>query len=379
MERIAFGKPVFSTEEIQEVSRILESGWVGMGPRVREFETAFAHYIGSPHALAVASGTAALHLALKAAGIGPGDEVITTAMTFAATVNAIIMSGATPVLVDCEPVYRNLDLNQAERAITKKTKAIMPVHFAGAPLDTARLTKIGTTHNIKIIHDCAHAIESEWNGKKVGAAADISCFSFHATKNLTTVEGGMICTSDAEVAGKIALMRNHGMSKDAWKRFSDAQYFHYNIEMLGYKANMTDVQAGLGLLQLKKIEERHLVRKKHWQHYQKALANLPVELPAAVEPNSRHAFHLFTIQTPVGQRDAWIKRLQEMEVGCGVHYRAIPQFSYYQSQFGWKPERFPVANSYGERTLSLPLTPYMTEEQIRHVAACVKKICGDLT
>lgn len=377
MQPIPFGKPVFTQEELDEVARILQSGWVGTGPKAQEFEADFGKYIGVKHALGVASGTAALHVALRAAGVGEGDEVITTAMTFAASVNAIIMTGATPVLVDCDQKHFNIDLNLAEKAITKRTKAILPVHFAGAPVDVDGLNTLRSKHGVKVVHDCAHAIETEWNGKKVGSAGDVSCFSFYATKNITTVEGGMICTDSDEIADPARLMRNHGMSKDAWKRFRDAKYHHYDIECMGYKSNLTDLQAGLGILQLKKIEERLKIRQKIWGKYQSGLKNTNILLPLNAEKPHRHACHLFTIQTPEGLRDSWLSLLQEHKIGTGVHYRAIPAFSFYAKEFGWKATDYPNAKKFGERTLSLPLSPYLEDKEVDYVIDNVKKISSE--
>ena len=276
MQHITFGRPVFTEDEIAEVAKILQGGWVSTGPKVQEFEEAFAQYIGTPAAVGVSSCTAALHLSLKAIGVGPGDEVITTAMTFAATINAILMCGATPVLVDCEPVHHNLDLNAVERALTKKTKAIVPVqHPAVAPIDIDRSAGIRRKAGVRVVHDCAHAIETEWQGKKAGSFDDVSCFSFYPTKNMTTIEGGMICTSDPEIIQQTRLMRNHGMwFEDAWKRFADVKHQHYDIKTLGFKYNMTDIQAGLGILQLERIEERYKIRNKIWKTYQSGLQGL---------------------------------------------------------------------------------------------------------
>lgn len=375
MEPIPFGKPVFTQEELDEVAKIMVSGWVGTGPRVQEFEKQFAAYLGSRRALGVASGTAALHVALKSLGVGPGDEVITTAMTFAATVNAIIMTGATPVLVDCDRRHHNIDLEAVDQAVTGKTKAIVPVHFAGAPVDLDALARLKHKHGVRIVHDCAHAIETEWNGKKVGSADDISCFSFYATKNMTTIEGGMICTNNDMLADKIHIIRNHGMSKDAWRRFRDSKFHHYDIECLGYKSNLTDLQAGLGLLQLKHLDERHKIREQIWRQYQTAFASLPLERPLDVAPNHRHAYHLYTLQTPPGMRDEWLQSLQQAQIGCGVHYRAIPEFTYYKHEYGWKREDFPNAVAFGNRTLSIPLSPYLKPDEVQSVISAITKLC----
>ncbi len=252
---LVFGSPMIEEAEIDEVVASLRSGWLGTGPKVARFEEDFRNYKSSPHAIAVNSCTAALHLSMLAAGLQPGDEVITTAMTFVATVNAIIHAGLTPVLADIDPITMNIDPRSIEQKITSRTKAILPVHFAGRACDMDAICDIANRNNLKIIEDCAHAIETEYKGRKTGSFGDFGCFSFYVTKNIITGEGGMVITKSEEDAAKIKVMALHGLSKDAWKRFSDEGYKHYYATAAGFKYNMMDIQAAIGIHQLKRIEK----------------------------------------------------------------------------------------------------------------------------
>jgi dTDP-4-amino-4,6-dideoxygalactose transaminase len=369
---IVFGRPEISEEEIQAVTAVLKSGWIGTGPKSKEFEKEFAKYIGAAHSISTTSCTSALQIALEAMGIHEGDEVITTAMTFVATINSIIQAGGKPVLVDCDKRTLNIDLNQVEKAITKKTKAIIPVHFAGAPVDMDGLTTIKNKHKVKILQDGAHAIETTWNGKNLAKFPDAICYSFYSTKNITTIEGGMICSDDGDFIEKCRLLSNHGISKDAWKRFSSHGFSHYDLEFPGHKFNFTDVQAALGLCQLKKIDTLYKERSKVWDRYQKAFANLPMTLPAEVANGHKHARHLYIVQ--VDDRDGWIQKLHEMGIGTGVHYRSIPMMSGYQKAFGWKPADYPNSKQIGDRCLSLPLTPYLKDGDVERIITAVQKL-----
>jgi dTDP-4-amino-4,6-dideoxygalactose transaminase len=369
---IVFGRPEISEEEIQAITAVLKSGWIGTGPKSKEFEKDFAKYVGAAHSLSTTSCTSALQIALEAMGIQEGDEVITTAMTFVATINSIIQAGAKPVLVDCDKKSFNLDLNQVEKAITKKTKAIIPVHFAGAPVDMDRLMTLRSKHKLKILQDGAHAIESQWNGKNLAKFPDAICYSFYSTKNITTIEGGMICSDDGELIERARLLSNHGISKDAWKRFSSAGFSHYDLEFPGHKFNFTDVQAALGLCQLKKIDTLYKLRSKVWDRYQKAFENLSMTLPSEVTGSNKHARHLYIVQ--VEDRDDWIQKLHEMGIGTGVHYRSIPVMTGYQKTFGWKPNDYPNSKYLGDRCLSLPLTPYLKDSDIDRIVSAVQKL-----
>jgi dTDP-4-amino-4,6-dideoxygalactose transaminase len=308
---LVFGAPVIDDAEIAEVVDTLRSGWVGTGPKVGRFERDFARYTGAPHAVAVASCTAALHLAMVASGVGPGDEVITTPLTFCATVNAILHTGATPVLADCDPRTMNLDPQRVSERVTPRTRAILPVHFGGRPCDMASLLEIARRHDLLVIEDCAHAIEAvAADGRHAGTLGDIGAFSFYATKNVVTAEGGMVTTADARVADRIKVMALHGMSQDAWNRFSDDGYRHYEVVDVGFKYNMTDLQASLGIHQLARVEASLARREEIWRHYDQAFADLPLKRPSPPEPGTRHARHLYTLcvekdHLPSPATDCW--------------------------------------------------------------------------
>lgn len=289
---LVFGRPRLEREEKEEMRAALDSAWIGTGPRVAKFEQAFRDYIGAEHAIAVNSCTAALHLSMVAAGVGPGDEVLTTPMTFCATINAIIHTGATPVLVDVDPQTMILNPDNLEASLSEKTKAILPVHFAGRPADVDALQAIAARHGLLLIEDAAHAIETRIRGRKVGAIGDFTCFSFYATKNITTGEGGMVTTNNEALAAQIKIMALHGMSKDAWMRYSDDGYRHYGVVAAGFKYNMTDMQAALGIHQLARIDDWLKIREAQWARYDEALQDLPLILPAPPQPETTHARHL---------------------------------------------------------------------------------------
>jgi len=375
---LVFGRPHILEEDIAAVVRTLESGWIGTGPQTTRFEKAFAEYVGAAHAVALASCTSALRLSMLALGIGPGDEVITTPLTFCATVNSILHSGARPVLADCDPVTWNLDPAEVERHITPRTRGILPVHFGGRLCDMEALTALARTHGLVLVEDCAHAIETTGrDGRHAGAYGDLAAFSFYATKNVTTAEGGMVVTADREVADRLRVLALHGMSKDAWKRYSDDGYRHYDIVELGYKANMTDLQASLGLGQLARVEQNLLTREEIWRRYDDAFADLPIELPAPVERGTRHARHLYTILIPERSgldRDLVLAALHAEGIGAGVHYQPVSGFSYYQDTLGVKLGDFPNAESIGRRTLSLPLSAGMTDDDVEDVIAALRRI-----
>ena len=375
---LVFGSPLIGTDEIDEVVACMNSGWLGSGPKVAQFEEDFKRYVNTPYAVAVNSCTAALHLAILAAGIKPGDEVITTPLTFCATVNAIIHAGATPVLVDVDPHTMNIDPARIEEKITSRTKAILPVHFAGRPCDMNSICAIAKTHDLKLIEDCAHAIETKYHGCKAGTFGDFGCFSFYVTKNVVTGEGGMVLARDEEDAARIKMLALHGMSRDAWKRFGDEGHKHYFVVECGYKYNMMDIQAAIGLHQLNRVEENWLHREQIWQQYQAAFADLPLGLPAPPEEGTRHAFHLYTIlvdKTKTGiSRDAFLDAMTAENIGVGVHYLSIPEHPYYQQTFGWRPEDFPNAMRIGRQTVSLPLSAKLTEQDVADVVTAVKKV-----
>jgi dTDP-4-amino-4,6-dideoxygalactose transaminase len=375
---LVFGQPQIEQPEIDEVVDSMRKSWLGTGPKVAQFELDFAAYKGVSHVAALNSCTAALHLSLLAAGIGPGDEVITTPMTFCATVNAIIHTGATPVLADIEADTLNISPEQIQKKITPKTRAILPVHFAGRPCDMDSIMEIAQDNKLKVIEDCAHAIETEYHGRKAGTFGDFGCFSFYATKNVCTGEGGMVIAKREENIARIKVLGLHGMNKDAWKRFGDEGYKHYYVVECGYKYNMMDLQAAIGIHQLARIEQAWLRRQQIWLQYQHALEKLPIILPANPETDTRHAYHLFTIQIDQHRagvsRDAFLDAMTREMIGVGVHYLSIPEHPYYQKTFGWLPKDYPNAAIAGQRTVSLPLSPKMTDKDVSDVISATEQI-----
>lgn len=375
---LVFGSPLIEEEEIREVVSCIESGWLGTGPKVSQFEADFKDYKHANHAVALSSCTAALHLSMLAADLKPGDEVITTALTFCATVNAIIHTGATPVLADVEPESMNIDPDQIERAITPRTRAILPVHFAGRPCNMDKIMNIATQNNLKVIEDCAHAIEAEYKGHKTGTFGDFGCFSFYVTKNIVTGEGGMVLAQQEEDAARIKVLALHGMTKDAWKRFGDEGYKHYHVVECGFKYNMMDLQAAIGIHQLRRIESYWQRRHKIWERYNEAFRGLPITLPRDPEPDTRHAHHLYTILIDEDQagisRDDFLDHMTNENIGVGVHYLSIPEHPYYQKSFGWRPEDFPNAMRIGRQTVSLPLSAKVLDDDVDDVIKAVKKV-----
>jgi dTDP-4-amino-4,6-dideoxygalactose transaminase len=372
---LVFGAPLIEEAEIDEVVASMRSGWLGTGPKVARFEEEFRDYVKSAHGVAVNSCTAALHLSMVAAGIKPGDEVITTALTFCATVNAIIHTGATPVLVDVDPATMNMDADQVKARITDRTRAILPVHFAGRPCDMDALSETAGRHGLKLIEDCAHAIEAEYRGRKVGTFGDFGCYSFYVTKNVAAGEGGMVVTRREEDAARIKVLALHGMTKDAWKRFGDEGFKHYQVVECGFKYNMMDIQAAIGLHQLRRVERVWPRRKALWNRYRAALAGLPVGLPPEPDPETRHAYHLFTILVDPAragiERDAFLDAMTRHNIGVGVHYLSIPEHPYYVRTFGWRPEDYPNAMRIGRQTVSLPLSARLTDADADDVIAAV--------
>ncbi len=372
---MVFASPLIEGSEIDEVVDSLKSGWIGTGPKVKRFEELFSSYKGTKNAVALNSCTAALHLAMRALDIKPGDEVIVPTMTFAATANAVIHAGGVPVFVDCEKGTMNLDPIDVRKKITNKTKAIIPVHFAGRPCNMDAIMAMAKENNLKVIEDCAHAIESEYHGQKTGTLGDIGCFSFYVTKNIITGEGGMAITDNDDYAGKIKTLALHGMSKDAWKRFSDEGYKHYQVVDSGYKYNMMDIQAALGIHQLGRIDRYWKRREEIWNRYNEAFKNLPVFLPAPIEPNTRHAYHLYTLLIDTERakvaRDQFLDEMTKKNIGVGVHYIALHLHPFYQKAFGYKPGDFPNAEWVSERTVSVPLSPKLTDKDVQDVIDAV--------
>ncbi|MDZ7638931.1 MAG: DegT/DnrJ/EryC1/StrS family aminotransferase [Bryobacterales bacterium] len=375
---LVFGQPSIGEEEIAEVVACLRSGWIGRGPRVTRFERDFAQYKGVPEAVSVHSCSAALLLSLRAAGIGPGDEVITTPLTYCATINAIIHSGARPVLADVDPATMNIYPDRVAERITARTRAVIPVHFAGRPCEMDALLDLARRHQLTLVEDCAHAIETEYRGHKAGTLGDFGCFSFYPTKNLTTGEGGMVLAKEAAHRESIRILASQGMTLDAWKRFSSEGVPHYAVVAAGFKHNMTDMEAALGIHQLARVEANWLRREQIWLRYQEAFAARSVGLPAAVSPGTRHAFHLFPILVDAREagldRDAFLVRLRELGIGGAVHYRSATEQPYYQQRFGWQPEDCREALRIGRQTLSLPLSPSLSERDVERVVRAVQSI-----
>jgi dTDP-4-amino-4,6-dideoxygalactose transaminase len=375
-EFLVFGNPLIEEPEIREVESVLRSGWLGTGPRVSQFQRDFAAYVGAKHALALNSCTAALHLSMLVSGVGPGDEVLTTPLTFAATANSILHTGATPRFVDVKRETQNIDETLIEAALTPNVKALLPVHFAGRPCDMDALCAIAKRNGLVLIEDAAHAIEAEHHGRKIGAIGDLTCFSFYVTKNIVTGEGGMITTNRDDLAEKIAVLGLHGLSQGAWERFSDKGFKHYEVLYPGYKYNMMDIQAAIGIHQLKRIDAHLLRRREIWARYNQAFAKLPLITPTDPEPNTLHSLHLYTplldIDNAKLTRDEFQQKLHEMNIGTGIHYVSLHLHKYYRERFGFKPHDFPNALYISERTISLPLSPKLTDEDVQSVIDAVK-------
>lgn len=377
-EFLIFGSPLIDEPMIAEVVATLRSGWIGTGPRVARFEEMFREYIGSRYAVALNSCTAALHLSMVVAGIRPGDEVITTPLTFCSTANAILHAGGTPVFVDVERGSMNLDPALIEAAITPRTKAILPVHLAGRPCRMDDIMAIARRRGLLVIEDAAHCIEGKYQGRKVGTIGDLTCFSFYVTKNLTTGEGGMVTTSNQDYADKIKMYGLHGLSKDAWRRYSDEGFKRYEVVFPGFKYNMMDLQAALGIHQVGRLDAHHTRRAEIWTRYDEAFQGLPLAVPAPPEPNTAHARHLYTVLLDIDRlavgRDAVQDALFRENIGTGIHYVSLHLQEYYRKTRGFRPDDFPNARHISDRTLSLPLSPKLTDRDVEDVIAAVKKV-----
>ncbi|HUR62082.1 MAG TPA: DegT/DnrJ/EryC1/StrS family aminotransferase [Candidatus Thermoplasmatota archaeon] len=374
-EFLVFGAPLIEEPEVAEVLATLKSGWLGTGPRVHAFERQFASYEGVPDAAALNSCTAALHLSLLALDLKPGDEVVTTPMTFCATVNTILHAGATPVLADVDPRTQNIDPSAVADAVTSRTKAILPVHFAGRACDMDGIMKVAGAEGLAVVEDCAHAIETTYKGRKAGTFGDFGCFSFYATKNVATGEGGMAIAKDPDRLARLRILGLHGMSRDAWKRFTSSGYKHYQVVEYGFKYNMMDLQAAIGIHQLARVEQNWGKRERLWHLYDRHLEGSGLELPAPPEADTKHAYHLYTVmvdEAKVGvSRDAFLESMAQKKIGVGVHYQSVPEHPVYQERLGWDPKGWPEAQRLGQQTVSLPLSPKMTEDDVLDVVAAV--------
>ena len=373
---IMFGLPHIEEDEIQEVVKTLRSGWLGTGPKTAEFEQQIAQFVGAKHGLALNSCTAGLHLSLLACGIGPGDEVITTPLTFSATVNSIIHSGATPIFVDVDLDTANIDPGKIESVITPRTRAIMPVHMYGRPCEMDEIHDIAKRHNLFVIEDAAHALGAEYKGRKIGSLSDLTCFSFYVTKNITTGEGGMITTNNTPFAKKIKVSALHGLSKNAWQRYSNRGYDHYEVLLPGFKYNMTDMEASLGLHQMRRIEQNDRRRQEIWDLYNESFKDLPVTTPAPIPSDIKHARHLYTILVDEERsgldRDAFRQALHERGIGTGVHFLPVHSHKFYAEKFGLAPGDFPNTEYIGTRTVSIPLSTKLTDGEVSRIVLAVR-------
>ena len=375
---LVFGAPSFGEPERAALAACLDSGWVGSGPRVAELEERFRALLGAEATVAVNSGTAALHLALLELRLEPGSEVVTTPMTFCATANAIVHAGLRPVFADCDRTTQNLDPAALTRAITPRPRAVSPVHSPARPYDMQPIGALAAEHDLHVVEDCAHAIEATVDGRHCGTFGDFGCFSFYVTKNMTTVEGGMLTARTKEAAARLKRRALHGMSADAWRRFSDEGYVHYAVEEPGFKYNLTDLAASIGLVQLGRLDAWWRRRRELWDYYLRELAALPLVLPAPVPAGVRHALHLFTcLVDDAGtrvSRDDVLRGLHELRIGAGVHYTALHLHPYYRKTFGYRRGDFPNAEWIGDRTFSIPLSPAVTDDDAADVVRALRML-----
>jgi dTDP-4-amino-4,6-dideoxygalactose transaminase len=377
IKEVPFYRVRLSKAEIDKVVDTLKSGWLTTGKVTHQFEQEFASYVGAKHALAVNSCTAALHLSLLAAGVGDGDEVITTPYTFVATTETIIQTGARVVFVDTERDSLNIDLNLIPQAITAKTKAFVPVHIAGLPIDLRRIDTFRKKHRLTIIHDVAHALGAACGSRMVGSTADFNCFSFYSTKNLTTGEGGMISTNNTKLYEKLRILSLHGMSRDAWKRYSGAGSWRYQILELGYKYNLSDIQSSLGLMQLRQFARFQTERLRLAQLYHHYLSDID-ELQLPEEPSGvTHAWHLYIVKLRSGgerKRNEVIEKLKALGVGTSVHFIPLYLHPYYRKHYGYSRKDFPNSYNHYRSVITLPFFVDLKEEEIKYVATCFRRV-----
>lgn len=375
---VAFHRPQIEQDEIDAVVQALKSGWLTMGPRTVEFEQRFGKYIGVRHAIAVSSGTAALHLALEAIGLKEGDEVLVPTLTFTATAEVVTYFRAKPVLVDSEPCAFNLDVADAERKTTARTRAILPVHLGGHPCAMDAVLRLAQARNFAVIEDAAHALPAKYRGRWIGTLGTLAAFSFYATKPITTGEGGMVTTDDERLASRIHLMRLHGLSRDAWNRYSASGNWRYEVLEAGYKYNLTDLQAALGLVQLGKCDAMWNRRTSIAERYNRALGSIDAFRAPQVSVGLQHAWHLYIVLTvPAAlriHRDQVIEELRQRGIGTAVHFIPLHLHPYYQKRWGYRAGQFPVVENYFERCLSLPIYPGMTDQEVDRVIAALKDI-----
>ena len=375
---LSYHVPSIGEEEIRSVVETLRSGWLTTGAKVKQFEQDFSAKVGAQHAVALNSCTAALHLALEAVGVKDGDEVIVPTMTFAATGEVVTYLGAKPILIDCRPDDLTLDVAQIEKLITPRTKAIIPVHFAGHPCEMIPLMELAKAYNLRVIEDAAHALPAWYQGVQVGSIGDITCFSFYATKTITTGEGGMATTQNETWADKMRMMSLHGISRNAWSRYSANGSWSYDICHAGHKYNLTDLAASLGIEQLKKCDQFQKTREQYAGLYNQGFKDLPEIIRPSVADNVQHAWHLYVIQLDVERlrigRNEFIEILKNYNIGTSVHFIPLHLHPYYRQTFGYQPEDFPNARACFERIISLPIYPKMTEADIEYVIEVVREI-----
>jgi len=374
--KIPFHLPSIGEEEIAEVVEVLRSGWLTTGPKVRRFEEDFAAYVGAKHAIAVNSCTAALHLALEAVGVGPGDEVILPTYTFAATGEVVTYLGARPVLADCRSDTFNIDVATVAPLITPKTKAIIPVHIAGQPCDMDPIMELAREHQLHVIEDAAHALPAGYKGKMIGAIGDLTAFSFYATKPITTGEGGMIVTMRDDHAARMKRMSLHGLSGDAWNRYSDKGHWYYEILDFGFKYNLTDLAAALGIQQLRRSDDFYKRRREIARMYSEGFSGLDTCVPPREAEYGTHAWHLYILELNLSAlasgRDEVIRALGEKGIGTSVHFIPLHLHPVYQRSFGYHQGAFPNAERIFERAISLPIYPAMTDAQVGRVIEAVR-------
>lgn len=378
VQQVPFFRPDIGEAEIAAVVDTIRSGWLTVGPKTQSFEKAFAQFLGAEHAIAVSSCTAALHLGLDALDLQPGDEVITSTLTFTATGASILHAGAKPVLADCTPDVLNLDPSDVARKITRRTKAIVPVHFAGHPVAMDEILELARQHGLKVIEDAAHALPASYRGRPVGTIADMTAFSFYATKNLTTGEGGMLTTGDAELAARLQSRRLHGMSRDAWNRYSGAGSWRYDVSYPGFKYNMTDTAAAMGLVQLERLPALAAKRRHLAELYTAALGDIEgLQLPVE-RPEVESGWHLYVIRLRPEQltidRDTMIERLKERGIGTSVHFIPLHLHSYYRDALQLAPADLPVASAAAETILSLPFFTLMTDAELHYVVEVLRDL-----
>ena len=377
---LPYHQPLIESDDETAVLDVLRSGWLTTGPQTKTFERTLADYVGAAHAVAVNSCTAALHLALQVAGVGPGDEVITSPITFASTANVIVHCGATPVFADVDPVTINIDPQKLEAALTPRTKAVIPVDFAGHPADLDAIAAVVKGRRITVIEDAAHSIGAEYDGRRVGGIADMTAFSFYATKNITSGEGGALTTNNEEWAERASIMALHGISRDAWKRYGNEGYKHWDIVYPGYKYNMFDIQGALVLSQLSKLERFYQRRVALKARLDAGLRDLREIVLPQERPGIRHAYHLYPIVVRTEQltadRDTLMNAIQAENIGVGVHFRAVHLHPYYVDTYGFRRGQFPNAEYYSDRTISLPLYPRMNDADADDVVEAVHRVVG---